>query len=55
MPLLPYAMGFAAGGMLFVISDGIIPQTHVRGHERGATARTMLGVIVMVYLDVSFG
>ncbi len=55
MPLLPYAMGFAAGGMLFVISDEIIPETHVRGHERAATAGTMLGVIVMLYLDVSLG
>ena len=52
-PLLPYAMGFAAGGMLFVISDEIIPETHVRGHERAATAGTMLGVVVMLYLDVA--
>ncbi|MFB6352544.1 MAG: ZIP family metal transporter [Halobacteriales archaeon] len=54
-PLLPYAMGFAAGGMLFVISDEIIPETHVRGHERAATAGTMLGVVVMLYLDVTLG
>ena len=52
-PLLPYAMGFAAGGMLFVISDEILPETHVRGHERAATLGTMLGVIVMLYLDVA--
>lgn len=55
MPILPYAMGFAAGGMLFVISDEIIPETHVRGHERAATAGTMIGVIVMLYLDVALG
>lgn len=35
-PLLPYAMGFAAGGMLYVISDEIIPETHSRGYERTA-------------------
>ena len=52
-PLLPYAMGFAAGGMLFVISDEIVPETHTRGHERVATLGTMLGVIVMLYLDVT--
>ena len=52
-PILPYAMGFAAGGMLFVISDEIIPETHARGHERIATLGTMLGVIVMLYLDVT--
>ncbi len=54
-PLLPYAMGFAAGGMLFVISDEIIPETHVRGNERVATTGTMLGVVVMLYLDVALG
>jgi len=54
-PVLPYAMGFAAGGMLYVISDEIIPETHTRGHERVATLGTMAGVVVMLYLDVSLG
>jgi zinc transporter, ZIP family len=54
-PLLPYAMGFAAGAMLFVISDEIIPETHTRGYERIATFGVMAGVIVMLYLDVSLG
>ncbi|WP_224270710.1 ZIP family metal transporter [Haloprofundus salinisoli] len=54
-PILPYAMGFAAGGMLFVISDEIVPETHARGHERIATLGTMLGVVVMLYLDVTLG
>lgn len=52
-PIIPYAMGFAAGGMLFVISDEIIPETHARGHERIATLGTMLGLVVMLYLDVT--
>jgi zinc transporter, ZIP family len=52
-PLLPYAMGFAAGAMIYVISDEIIPETHTKGHERIATIGTILGVIVMLYLDVS--
>jgi len=54
-PLLPYAMGFAAGAMLFVISDEIVPETHTRGHERVATLGTMAGAIVMLYLDTSLG
>lgn len=54
-PMLPYAMGFAAGAMLFVISDEIIPETHTRGYERTATLGLMGGVIVMLYLDVSLG
>lgn len=52
-PLLPYAMGFAAGAMIYVISDEIIPETHTRGYERIATLGTILGIIVMLYLDVS--
>lgn len=51
-PILPYAMGFAAGGMLFVISDEIVPETHSHGHERVATMGTMAGLLVMLYLDV---
>ena len=54
-PLLPYAMGFAAGAMLYVISDEIVPETHRKGHERLATFGTMLGVIVMLYLDIMLG
>jgi ZIP family zinc transporter len=52
-PLLPYAMGFAAGAMLFVISDEIIPETHRSGYERVATLGLMAGVIVMLYLDIA--
>jgi len=54
-PLLPYAMGFAAGAMLFVISDEIIPETHGTGYERLATIGIMVGVMVMLYLDISLG
>ncbi|MFW6068358.1 MAG: ZIP family metal transporter [Chloroflexota bacterium] len=54
-PMLPYAMGFAAGAMLYVISDEIIPETHRTGHERLATMGTLTGVIIMLYLDVSLG
>ncbi len=53
--LLPYAMGFAAGAMLYVISDEIIPETHRRNHERPATLGLMLGAAVMLYLDVALG
>ncbi len=54
-PILPYAMGFAAGAMLYVISDEIVPETHRKGHERWATFGTILGVLVMLYLDVMLG
>ncbi|MFA9518331.1 ZIP family metal transporter [Halopenitus sp. H-Gu1] len=52
-PLLPYAMGFAAGAMVFVISDEIIPETHESGYERVSTLGLMTGVIVMLYLDIA--
>ncbi|WP_254830598.1 ZIP family metal transporter [Haloglomus salinum] len=51
-PLLPYAMGFAAGGMLFVISHEIVPSTHARGNEHVATMGLMAGLAVMLTLDV---
>ncbi|PSP26068.1 ZIP family metal transporter [Halobacteriales archaeon QH_10_67_22] len=53
--VLPYSMGFAAGAMIYVISDEIVPETHVRGNERVATMGTIVGVVVMLYLDVSLG
>jgi ZIP family zinc transporter len=53
--LLPYAMGFAAGAMLFVIMDEIVPETHTGGSERIATLGTIAGAIIMLYLDISLG
>jgi ZIP family zinc transporter len=50
-PILPIAMGFAAGAMLFVISEEIIPETHANGKSRMATFSLMLGFIVMMLLD----
>lgn len=54
-PILPYAMGFAAGAMLYVISDEIVPETHRAGHSELATLGTMIGIMVMLWLDVSLG
>jgi ZIP family zinc transporter len=51
-PTVPYAMGFAAGGMLFVIFHEIVPQTHARGNEHEATVGLMIGLVVMLTLDV---
>jgi ZIP family zinc transporter len=54
-PVLPYAMGFAAGAMVYVISHEIVPETHRKGHSRVATWGLMLGVVLMLYLDVTVG
>jgi ZIP family zinc transporter len=53
-PLLPWAMGFAAGAMIFVISSEIVPETHRKGHERLATAGLMIGLGAMMLLDTIF-
>jgi len=55
LPLLPLAMGFAAGAMLFVISDEIIPESHRLGYEKAATAGVMIGFVLMFFLDVTVG
>jgi len=49
--ILPIAMGFAAGAMLFVISEEIIPETHSKGRSRYATFSLMIGFIIMMILD----
>jgi ZIP family zinc transporter len=49
------SLRFAAGAMLYVISDEIIPETHRKGHERAATMGLMAGSLVMLYLDVTLG
>ncbi|MGQ9365712.1 ZIP family metal transporter [Azospirillum sp. ST 5-10] len=54
-PLLPWGLGFAAGAMLFVISNEIIPETHRKGHESLATSGLMVGLALMMFLDVSLG
>lgn len=53
--LLPWGLAFAAGAMIFVISDEVIPETHRRGAETHGTAGLMIGLVVMMYLDVLFG
>lgn len=54
-PVLPIAMGFAAGAMLFVISEEIIPETHSNGRSRIATFALMIGFIIMMILDNMLG
>lgn len=54
-PILPFTLAFAAGAMLFVISDEIIPETHKGGYEREATYGVMIGFIIMMILDVTLG
>lgn len=50
--VLPFALSFAGGTMLYVISDEMIPETHSHGSERGATYALLVGFSLMLALDV---
>jgi len=54
-PLLPYALGFAAGAMIFVVVEELIPECQRGGNASLATAGAMIGFAVMMVLDVAFG
>ena len=53
--ILPFALAFAGGTMLYVISDEMIPETHAHGNERGATYALLVGFCVMLITDVLLG
>ena len=50
--ILPFALAFAGGTMLYVTSDEIIPETHSHGNERGATYALLFGFCLMLFFDV---
>lgn len=49
--ILPFALSFAGGTMLYVISDEMIPETHSHGSESGATFSLLIGIAVMLVMD----
>ncbi len=53
--ILPFALAFAGGTMLYVISDEMIPETHAHGSERGATYALLAGFCIMLISDVLLG
>ena len=53
--ILPFALAFAGGTMLYVISDEMIPETHAHGGERGATYTLLAGFCLMLVSDVLLG
>ena len=50
--ILPFALAFAGGTMLYVISDEMIPETHAHGSQRGATYALLAGFCLMLLFDV---
>jgi len=53
--VLPFALAFAGGTMLYVISDEMIPETHAHGSERGATYSLLAGFCLMLVMSVYLG
>ncbi len=54
-PILPYALGFAAGAMIFVVVEELIPTSQRAGNTDIATLGTILGFCVMMVLDITLG
>ena len=54
-PILPYALGFAAGAMIFVVVEEVVPESQRGGNTDMATMGAMVGFTVMMVLDVAFG
>ena len=54
-PLLPYALAFAAGAMIFVVVEELIPESQQNGYSDFATLGAMLGFAIMMTLDVALG
>ena len=53
--ILPFALAFAGGTMLYVISDEMIPETHAHGSERGATYSLLAGFCLMLLMSHYLG
>lgn len=53
--ILPFALSFAGGTMLYIVGDEMIPETHSHGYERMATYAMMAGFFVMILVDTLVG
>jgi len=54
-PILPYALAFAAGAMIFVVVEEVVPESQAGGNADSATMGLMVGFTVMMILDVALG
>ena len=54
-PILPYALSFAAGAMIYVVIEELVPESQADKHSDVATIGTMVGFSVMMLLDVALG
>ena len=54
-PLLPWLLAFAAGAMMYVVVEELIPEAHLGEHSNVGTLGVMAGFLVMMVLDVALG
>lgn len=54
-PILPYALAFAAGAMIYVVVEEVVPEAQVEGHTDLSTMGLIIGLVVMMTLDVALG
>ena len=54
-PVLPFALAFAAGAMVFVVVEEVIPESHASGHGDAASLGVVAGFVIMMCLDVALG
>jgi ZIP family zinc transporter len=54
-PIMPWLLAFAAGAMMYVVVEELIPEAHLGEHSNIGTLSVMLGFLVMMALDVAFG
>ena len=55
MPILPYLLSFAAGAMIYVVSEELIPEMHLGKKTQSGILGLMIGFIVMMVLDIALG
>ena len=54
-PLMPWMLSFAAGSMMYVVVEELIPEAHLGDHSHPGTLGTLFGFLVMMILDVALG
>lgn len=55
LPVMPWLLAFAAGAMMYVVVEELIPEAHLNNHSHKATISVLVGFLVMMVLDVVFG
>ena len=53
--IMPWLLAFAAGAMIYVVVEELIPEAHLGEHSHSGTAGVMVGFILMMILDVALG